>query len=125
MLANLLLHLSHPSQLSAFLLAYQTLRIPRTAMTQLDARALGVHHHLPDGPAQEARDRSMRESMEAALKEAAGDFEGNANVWVDRAKNKEQFDYDAEEAVRVWWEENGTRRAFAPVEPELKVRHRL
>lgn len=87
--------------------AYQSLRHSRATMTQLDSRSNGLRLHYCDGAQQIARDNSMRESMEAALRESQDDFEGNANMWTDRTKNRTQFDYDADREVARWWEERG------------------
>lgn len=54
----------------------------------------------------------MRAGMEAALREARGEtdlnsLDGNANMWADKAKNMEQFGYDADAEAERWWEEVG------------------
>src|SRR5882724_11882776 len=117
--------------------AYQDLRLPRTAETQLSSRlnqkardltpplAFALTHyvqifHLPDGPAQEARDANMRSAM---LSLDQGDFVGNQNQWADRTKNDKQFGcacflsvlchaehacrYDADREAERWWRETG------------------
>jgi salicylate hydroxylase len=63
-------------------------------------------------PEQAARDQSMREGMEDALRQERGEpsiygSAGNANVWADRTKNRIQFLYDAEEAAERWWKTSG------------------
>ncbi|KAI0347313.1 FAD/NAD(P)-binding domain-containing protein [Trametopsis cervina] len=110
-LGNLFSRLSHPSQIKPLLYAYEKLRLPRTADTQKSSRLNQWIFHLPDGPEQEARDRSMREAMEAELRLLKGEkvdvtSEGNSNQWADRTKNRLQFGYDADvEADRYWAQE--------------------
>ncbi|KAJ6562734.1 hypothetical protein DFH09DRAFT_1247628 [Mycena vulgaris] len=93
LLARLPLHRALP--------AYEVLRHARTAETQRAAHANHARFHLPDGPAQRARDASMHAAMDSA--EGA---EGGANVWADRAKSTRQFGYDAEGEARRWCREN-------------------
>ncbi|KAJ7616696.1 hypothetical protein DFH06DRAFT_1286089 [Mycena polygramma] len=110
-LGILLGQISHRGQLGSLLHAYQEIRYTRSRETQL--AALANHHifHLEDGPAQQARDESMREAMVAALArergECADEAEGNANVWADRRKSQSQFGYDAEAEAQRWLVENG------------------
>jgi salicylate hydroxylase len=71
--------------------------------------------HLPDGPEQAARDRSMRAAMQDALREERGEAcavssEGNANVWADKTKNRIQFSYDAEAEAERWWNTSGQQQ---------------
>ncbi|KAJ7692423.1 hypothetical protein B0H17DRAFT_1061428 [Mycena rosella] len=101
-LGTLLASLPSRAALPARLRAYQDLRHARTAETQLAARANHDVFHLPDGPAQRARDESMR----AAMRDARG--EGGANVWADRAKSARQFGYDAEREAERWFREHET-----------------
>lgn len=104
-------HISSREQIRPILHAYQALRYPRTTITQLASRSNQTIFHLPDGPEQEARDKSMRQAMEDALREERGEpalnaSSGNANVWADRGKSGTQFGYDAEmEAERYFKEE--------------------
>jgi salicylate hydroxylase len=96
--------------LDTLLRAYQSIRYSRTRETQL--AAFTNHHifHLEDGPAQQARDDSMRLGMAAELAresgEDVGDADGNANVWADRKKSQRQFSYDAEAEAERWWVAN-------------------
>ncbi|KAJ7856119.1 hypothetical protein B0H14DRAFT_3136159 [Mycena olivaceomarginata] len=62
--------------------------------------------HLPDGPAQEARDNSMRSAMGEILNggySGNNGHRGNANMWADREKTLNSFSYDPDEAVNQWW----------------------
>ncbi|KAJ6588589.1 hypothetical protein B0H19DRAFT_1100201 [Mycena capillaripes] len=107
-------HITSRRQIRSFLQAYQALRYPRTTETQLASRLNQKIFHLPDGPEQEARDRSMRQGMEECLREERGgpsvdSSAGNANVWADRTKNRIQFCYDAEAEAERWWKTSGTR----------------
>jgi len=117
-LGNLLSHITSLSQLPAFLKAYESLRLKRTADTQADSRLNQSLFHLPDGPEQERRDAGMRKAMEVELKamearsyldeKAKNDaLSGNPNQWADVKKTDAQFGYDADEAVQRWWSEGG------------------
>ncbi|KAJ7796263.1 hypothetical protein B0H14DRAFT_28383 [Mycena olivaceomarginata] len=109
-LGSLLSRLSQHSQLDTLLRAYQNIRYSRTRETQLAAFANHHIFHLEDGPAQQARDDSMRLGMAAELAresgEDVGDADGNANVWADRKKSQRQFSYDAEAEAERWWVAN-------------------
>ena len=111
-LGNLFSRLSHPSQIKPMLLAYESLRYGRTASTQASSRLNQRIFHLPDGPEQQARDDDMRAAMDAEFRMLDGeevdmDYEGSANQWADRKKNKAQFAYDADAVTERWWEEVG------------------
>lgn len=109
-LGNLLGRITSPSELPALLKAYETLRHPRASAVQAASRQNQHIFHLPDGPAQQARDGAMRLAMEAALKEARGetfeDCEGTPSLWADRKANMVAFGYDADAEVEKWWKEN-------------------
>ncbi|KAJ6536376.1 hypothetical protein B0H19DRAFT_1183324 [Mycena capillaripes] len=107
-LGTLLRNVSHHAQLGAILRAYQEIRYERTRETQLAALANHNIFHLEDGPAQQARDDSMRAAMARERGEAVEDLdaEGGANVWADRKKSRRQFGYDAEAEAQKWWVEN-------------------
>ncbi|KLO16029.1 FAD/NAD-binding domain-containing protein [Schizopora paradoxa] len=138
-LGNLLSRLSHPAELTPLLRGYEVLRYHRTAETQKSSRLNQHIFHLPDGPAQQERDDSMRRAMETELARVSkqlhyrpwtteemttalwdsvaekqrqtSDFtgEGNSNQWADMRKNREQFGYDADLVSEKWWVENGER----------------
>ncbi|THG95500.1 hypothetical protein EW026_g6175 [Hermanssonia centrifuga] len=113
-LGNLFSHISHLSQIAPLLQAYEKLRLERTAATQASSRLNQHIFHLPDGPAQEARDADMRRAMEIEIRKINGehvevDNEGCHNQWADRRKNEEQFGYDADVAAETWWTEVGER----------------
>lgn len=128
-LGSLLSHISHPAQLHPLLMAYQSLRLQRTADTQVSSRLNQKIFHYEDGPEQEARDADMKRAMEvelarmnglpspvetkgATLADGQPALEGNANQWADQKKNATQFGYDADEIADRWWREVG-ERAFS------------
>lgn len=110
---NLFSRITCVSQVEPLLRAYQELRLPRATATYKAAWANRETFHLPDGEAQRLRDASMHAAMKIALEEAQrpnlepNANSGNANIWADKAKNMEQFSYDADEATARWWNENG------------------
>jgi hypothetical protein len=77
-------------------------RLPRASATQQSSRLNQKIFHLPDGPAQRARDDAMRAAMAAEL-EGKPIPDGNPNQWADRTKSRVQFDYDAYAEVERWW----------------------
>ena len=111
MLGVLFSHITQRSQIGPLLRAYEEIRYPRTTYTQLSSQLNQRIFHYEDGPEQEARDKSMRESMQYFLGEQDRekmlyDSSGNANQWADQQKNKRQFNYDSELDAENWWEEN-------------------
>lgn len=130
-LGGLLSRIRTLNDLPKLLEAYQQLRLPRTSESQMSARLNQTIFHLPDGPAQEARDADMRQAMDwdiarqkkerdildgktAARVEAVEDvtWQGNMNQWADQTKNKSQFGYDAYAAVEDWWNNIGRKDMF-------------
>jgi salicylate hydroxylase len=61
---------------------YESLRIPRTSRLQEVSHARSLINHLPDGPEQEARDRSFADADPLV-----------ANAWI--------YDYDPEKALKA------------------------
>ena len=92
-------------------------RLPRASATQESSRLSQKIFHLPDGPAQRARDEAMRAAMAAELDEEGGTLpiptDGNPNQSADRAKNRIQFGYDAYAEVELWWNAGGRERIEA------------
>ena len=130
-LGNLFSRLTHASQIGPLLRAYEGLRLRRTANTQASSRLNQKIFHLPDGPAQEARDADMRAAMDVEFRLLAGEqldvtLEGSHNQWADRKKNAEQFGYDADAAADRWWAEVGEKEV-APLgqQQAIKVNGRL
>jgi len=83
-------------------------RLPRATATQESSRLNQKIFHLPDGPAQRARDDAMRTAMAAELEDKSIP-DGNPNQWADRTKSQVQFDYDAYAEVERWWMSGGRR----------------
>ncbi len=82
-LAGVLAHTAGADEPEAALRRYEDLRLERTANVQLAARRNEQLFHLPDGPEQQARDESFRQSSGGA----------HRNAWL--------FDYDAVEVGRT------------------------
>lgn len=112
-LGNIFSHLSTREEIGPFLQAYFSLRHARTAATQASSRLNQYLFHLFDGPEQEKRDKSMREAMRLEKLRYSGAYipddsgKDNANQWADKAKNDEQFRYDADADADKWWKEHG------------------
>jgi salicylate hydroxylase len=129
-LGNLFSRLSHPSQIKPLLKAYEKLRLQRTANTQASSRLNQRIFHLPDGPAQEARDADMRAAMDKELRMLRGeavelDLEGSQNQWADRKKSAMQFGYDADAEAERWWAEEGEREIGSLGQQATRVNGRL
>lgn len=69
-LGSLLSRLSTPTALAPLLHAYEAHRVPRATATFESAGLNRFTFHLADGPAQEARDRSMRRAMRVEMRAA-------------------------------------------------------
>ncbi|KAG9050167.1 hypothetical protein FS837_007281 [Tulasnella sp. UAMH 9824] len=102
-LGNLFSRLSHPSQITPLLYAYETLRLPRTAKVQASSRLNQYIFHLEDGPEQVKRDQEMRQAMHGE------EGVNNPNQWADKRKTVELMGYDADKAVDEWWAERGEK----------------
>ncbi|KAF7335898.1 hypothetical protein MSAN_02326800 [Mycena sanguinolenta] len=102
-LGSLFSRMTSRQQVLPLLHAYQNLRYPRTTATQLAARANQRIFHLSDGPEQEARDSSMRETMEDSLREERGEPSRSELAKNAKEKNRIQFCYDAEAEAEQWW----------------------
>lgn len=87
-------------------------RLPRATATQETSRLNQNIFHLPDGPAQRARDDGMRAAMAAEL-EGESIPDGNPNQCADKTKTRIQFDYDAYAEVERWWIGGGRERIEA------------
>lgn len=132
-LGALLSYVSSLSQLPALLHVYEDLRyvctnppstsprrsahrspnrLPRATATQETSRLNQNIFHLPDGPAQRARDDAMHAAMAAEL-EGMSIPDGNPNQCADKTKTRIQFDYDAHAEVERWWMGGGRERIEA------------
>lgn len=54
----------------------------------------------------------MREAAQSAVRElegddSAGDHVGCPNMWADKQRSRDAFDYDADVEVEKWFEEHG------------------
>jgi salicylate hydroxylase len=131
-LGNLFTHVSHPSQITPLLRAYQDLRYPRCSATQASSRLNQFIFHLPDGPEQQKRDAAMRQAWDAEKAAGVGgeqhttaegtvpaivDTDGNPNQWADKKKSLQQFGYDADKVAEEWWAEVGERTIGVLAQP--------
>jgi len=113
-LGNLFSRITKKSQIHSLLLAYEELRYARATATQQASWSNQRIFHYEDGPEQVARDESMKQAMEVALRELRGERcdpnanAGSANILADQAKNIEQFSYDADNVVSTWWKQNSS-----------------
>ncbi|KAG8747604.1 hypothetical protein FRC10_000146 [Ceratobasidium sp. 414] len=84
--------------------AYEELRIPRTAAVQKDSGANAEVFHLPDGPAQQARD----EGWKLAGKAGGTHGSGSQVILQPTIPDKDLYGYDAYDEVEQWWYNNLT-----------------
>ncbi len=94
-LGHLFEKVSHASQLPDILTIYEALRKPRTSRVVRDSTRGRRILHLPDGPAQEERDRQLQEERP---------FEGFAHAWADPAMQEFLYGYDARKEVNRAWD---------------------
>ncbi|KAJ4000374.1 FAD/NAD-P-binding domain-containing protein [Lentinula boryana] len=129
-LGNLFSRISDITQITPLLDAYESLRHSRVTATQEASARNRTVYHLPDGLEQIQRDAAMKIAMEEEISNherfkdgyspSISDQNDNPNAWSDKSKNKEQFDYDPDNAVEEWWALNRDRFRL----PE-KIRYRL
>ncbi|KAG9124895.1 hypothetical protein FRC07_009823 [Ceratobasidium sp. 392] len=82
--------------------AYEELRIPRTAAVQRDSGANAEVFHLPDGPAQQARD----EGWKSAGKAGGTHGSGSQVILHPTIPDKDLYDYDPYTEVEQWRHKN-------------------
>lgn len=112
-------------QIKPFLSAYEELRVQRCWDIQQSESANSASVMLPDGPAQEARDESMR----AAAARSTGGWDESMfrHLWEDI---RILFAYDPEEDAEEWWQAWGLLRERAEesrigsADAKVKVRQR-
>ncbi|EJD07850.1 FAD/NAD-binding domain-containing protein [Fomitiporia mediterranea MF3/22] len=92
-------------QIRNFLVAYEDLRKERCWDIQQSESANSASVMLPDGPAQEERDRSMREA--AKLGSGGWDESTFRHLWENI---RILFAYDPEEDAEEWWQRWGLLR---------------
>ncbi|KAJ7237580.1 FAD/NAD-P-binding domain-containing protein [Mycena rebaudengoi] len=109
-LGNLFSRIMSADQIGSLLEGYEKIRIERATSTHAASITNRRLFHLPDGDEQQKRDDSMRSAMPAEVLTGFADDKhgGNANMWADRAKNFEQFSYDADEIANNWWRLEGS-----------------
>ncbi|EJD00227.1 FAD/NAD-binding domain-containing protein [Fomitiporia mediterranea MF3/22] len=105
-LGALLSRLSDISDLSQSLRTYEHLRKGRATKIQKDSRDNQYIFHLPDGPAQQARDLKLRAAMELELnlKRHGHDSSGQERIAKGSGFNADQYSYDANKVVEQWRE---------------------
>jgi salicylate hydroxylase len=79
--------------------AFEDIRKPRCEIVQEGARSNGDIWHLPDGPAQEQRDRNWERTLEE-MRVAAKNDRQDPNRWSDPEFQPWLFGYDIVEEVR-------------------------
>ncbi|KAF5368111.1 hypothetical protein D9757_011566 [Collybiopsis confluens] len=98
-LGNLFSRLQSKSQIPWLLEGYQAIRKPRTTSTMADSWLNRKIFHLPDGPEQISRDAQWKNRMGRSQQEGTD----HTNQWGDKLLSVEQFSYDAEHEVNIWW----------------------
>jgi salicylate hydroxylase len=103
-LGHLFSRLSHASQITPLLKAYEEIRIPRVTSTQKASQANQGRFHLPDGPLQRGRDAVMKAAMQTTLRAASSQPNTNRSIFFGHEKSLEalQFGYDAESEADRW-----------------------
>lgn len=76
---------------------FEKTRIKRSGDMHNASTVNGMIWHLPDGPEQEARDKSM------AAEVAGSPVLSSANQWTDPVTQWWAYGYDAEEAMKEAW----------------------
>ncbi|KAF8610277.1 FAD/NAD(P)-binding domain-containing protein [Ceratobasidium sp. AG-I] len=95
---------SDECSLEFLLNAYEEIRVPRASAVQKDSGANADVFHLPDGPAQQARDLGWK-----AAGRAGGTHGSGSQVILDPTiPDGELYGYDAYAAVEQWWSNNVT-----------------
>ena len=108
-------------QIKPFLYGYQELRADRCWQIQQSESANSQSVMLPDGPAQEERDRSMREAF--AHGSGGWDEAMFRHLW---EAIRTLFAYDPAEEVQEWWIRWGQLRERAEeIREELEKRARI
>lgn len=104
MLSALLDKNSDEHTLDFLLDAYEQIRVPRASAVQKDSGANAEIFHLPDGPAQQARDLGWK----AAGKAGGTHGSGSQVILEPTIPDNELYGYDAYAAVEHWWYNNVT-----------------
>lgn len=109
-LSSLLRHASNATELPEILALYQNLRLPRARRTRERSGQMRDMSQLVDGPAQEERDRTLKEDK-------PGD--GFPNPWADPGFQEWMWAFDARATADSAWEDfSGKRNEIARAEGE-------
>ncbi|KAG8774684.1 hypothetical protein FRC12_001870 [Ceratobasidium sp. 428] len=95
---------SDEHSLEFLLNAYEELRIPRTSAVQRDSGANAEVFHLPDGPAQQARDEGWKSAGQAGGAHGSG----SQVILQPAIPDKDLYGYDPYDEVERWWHKNST-----------------
>ncbi|KIK68672.1 hypothetical protein GYMLUDRAFT_92186 [Collybiopsis luxurians FD-317 M1] len=113
-LGRLFSHITRREQIPLLLKAYENIRFERATTTQRLSSESRGYFHLPDGPAQRARDAGMRAEMEVLAALAKGEtvppevLSMVENGRKSRQKEDDaQYKYDITQVTDNWWQENG------------------
>ena len=100
-LAQALHLLENPCRLSHALEVYQRVRHARTTAMHEASYRHAYTVHLPDGPAQRARDAGMEDEVKGVH------FIRSSNQWSDPITQIWAYGYDAAEGIRNAWGQDG------------------
>uniref|UniRef100_D8Q5K5 FAD-binding domain-containing protein n=2 Tax=Schizophyllum commune (strain H4-8 / FGSC 9210) TaxID=578458 RepID=D8Q5K5_SCHCM len=113
-LGRLLSHVAHAEDIPRLLRGYQQIRQGRVSKVQLASSANRTLFHIPDGPAQEARDAKMREAWKAATKAEQGAQQNGGKADhqhlerdAERGRIDEILKHDADAEADGWLAANG------------------
>ena len=113
-LGRLLSHVAQAEDVPRLLRGYQQIRQSRVTKVQLASGANRTLFHIPDGPAQEARDAKMRGAWEAAAKAEQGAQQNGGKADhqhleqdAERGRIDEILKYDADAEADGWLAANG------------------
>lgn len=101
-LGRLFSRLSNRTQIPLLLDAYREIRHPRTSATQKSEYEALVQISLPSGPLQEARDATLKETLNPAFEDFHNceDSDVLVQTWEQYLV---LFKHDASEEVDNWW----------------------
>lgn len=98
-LGSLFAQYSEEYSVEYLLNAYEELRIPRTTAVQKDSATNAEVFHLPDGPAQQARDAGWKVAGTVGGTHASG----SQVILQPTIPDKDLYGYDVYAAVEQWW----------------------
>jgi salicylate hydroxylase len=103
-LATVLSLIEDSSSLPFALRVWEKERLQRASQMQEASKLNSIILHFPDGPEQEARDKSMEAEVEGRH------FLVSANQWSDPVTQWWAYGYDAEEAMENAWKSANAER---------------